>query len=119
MLPHIVNQIKNNREIRINDLAPRRDYLYVKDLVNAIILALDVNIEFEVFNIGSGESYSVGEIILMLQKINRSNLPVYSGSNIRKGEIVDTVADISKAKEILKWSPSWNIYAGLKELIEH
>ena len=118
LLPHIVNQLKTKSEIRVNDLEPKRDYIYVKDLVNAIMAALEVNLKFEVFNIGSGESYSVCEIIGILQKISATNFPVNSNNNIRIGEILDTVADISKAKKHLNWSPSWNIYAGLKEVFE-
>jgi GDP-4-dehydro-6-deoxy-D-mannose reductase len=118
LLPHIINQIKNNNEIKVKDLTPKRDYIYITDLINAIIKAIDTNFEFEIFNIGSGLSYSVGEIISMIQEIFGLNLPVLSEDTIRKGEIMNTIADISKAKQILNWAPTYDIYNGLKETIE-
>ena len=118
LLPHIICQLKKGKEIRVKDLSPKRDYIFVKDLIHAIIMSIDKNLGFEVFNIGSGKSYSVEEIISFIQQINNSNLPVFSENTIRKGEILDTIADISKATELLNWSPTWNIYTGLKETIE-
>jgi GDP-4-dehydro-6-deoxy-D-mannose reductase len=117
LLPHIINQIKNNKEIKVKDLVPKRDYIYIADLINLIIKAIDTKLEFEVFNVGSGISYSVGEIISMIQKIFGSNLPVFTDDTIRKGEIMNTIADITKANKILNWAPNYDIYKGLKETI--
>jgi nucleoside-diphosphate-sugar epimerase len=50
--------------------------------------------------------------------LNNSNLPVYSEETSRKGEILDTIADISKALKILDWYPQWDISKGLKETLE-
>lgn len=118
LLPHIISQLRNADEIRVKDLEPKRDYVYVKDLINVILKAVETDLDFEIFNVGSGESYSVGDIITFVQKINNSQLPVFSEETTRKGEIMNTIADISKAKKILKWSPEWDIVKGLKETIE-
>ena len=118
LLPHIINQLKYGKEIRVKDLAPKRDYIYIEDLINAIIKAIDTDLGYEIFNIGSGESYSVREIISIVQKIYGSNLPIYSEESTRKAEIMNTIADISKANKILQWSPCCDIYMGLKETIE-
>jgi nucleoside-diphosphate-sugar epimerase len=118
LLPHIISQLKLENEIRVKDLTPKRDYVYVKDLINAILKAVEADLGFEIFNIGSGESYSVGDIISIVQKLNNSNLPVYSEETSRKGEILDTIADISKALKILDWYPQWDISKGLKETLE-
>jgi nucleoside-diphosphate-sugar epimerase len=118
LLPHIINQLNTGTEIKVKDLAPKRDYVFVKDLISAIMKAVDSELGFEIFNVGSGESYSVGDIISIVQKIGNSNLPVFSEETSRKGEIMDTIADITKAKQLLNWSPLWDIKQGLKETIE-
>jgi GDP-4-dehydro-6-deoxy-D-mannose reductase len=118
LLPHIINQLKYGKEIRVKDLAPKRDYIYIKDLINAIIKAIDTNLGYEIFNIGSGESYSVKEIISIVQEISGLSLPVFSEESERKSEIMNTIADISKANELLKWAPYFDIYKGLQETIE-
>lgn len=117
LLPQIINQIKSKKEIKLKDLTPKRDYIYITDLINAIIKAIDTNLGFELFNIGSGVSYSVEEIVSIIQKIFGLNLPVLSEDTIRKGEIMNTIADISKANQILNWAPTYSIYDGLKETI--
>ena len=118
LIPHIINQLKYNKEIRVKDLEPMRDYIYITDLVNAIIKSININRKFEIFNIGSGISYSVSELILIIQKIYGSNLPILSDKISRNCEIINTVADISKANQILNWSPSYDIYSGLKETLD-
>ena len=117
LLPQIINQIKSKNEIKLKDLTPKRDYIYITDLINAIIKAIDTNLGFEIFNIGSGVSYSVEEIVSIIQKIFGLNLPVLSEDTIRKGEIMNTIAEISKANQILNWAPIYSIYDGLKETI--
>ena len=109
LLEHIISQLRNNDEIRVKDLEPRRDYVYVKDLINAILKTVETDLDFEFFNVGFGESYSVGDIITFAQKLYNSQLPVSSEDTSRKVEIMNTIVDKSKAKKILNWSPEWDI----------
>lgn len=87
-----------------------RDYIHVIDLAEAHIRAAEVS-KFkkglEVFNIGTGQGYSVLEII---NKFNDCGLKVeyYMGS-ARKGDVADVWADCSKAKNILKWEPKYSL----------
>ena len=105
------------KEVKIKDLEPKRDYIYITDFIDAIIRSLNIN-EFQIFNIGSGISYSVGEIIEMVQKICGTDLPVISSAEKRQAEIMDTIADISKAKELLNWVPVTSMYDGLSAIVQ-
>ena len=80
-----------------------RDYIDVNDLVDAHILALkwDKTV-FEIFNLGSGQGYSVLEI---LQKIDVK----FDYKDRRAGDPDFLVADISKAKNLLGWTPKNNL----------
>ncbi len=117
LVPLLVQQIKNGEDIHIKDLNPKRDYVYITDLVNAIIAAIPVIKNFNIFNIGSGESYSVAELIQLMQQIVKTNLNVFSSDERRRDEIMNTIADISNAKKILNWKPNINLEAGLTELL--
>lgn len=117
LIPEIILQVLNSKEVRVKDLDPKRDYIYITDFIDAIIRCIDSH-RFEIFNIGSGESFSVGEIIQMIQNICGTQLPVISSAEKRPAEIMDTIADISKAKELLHWSPSTSMYNGLSSIIE-
>jgi len=117
LLPMLINQVLTKAEVSVMDLEPKRDYVYIDDLVNAIIQSLSLN-EFEIINIGSGTSFSVGELIAMIQSICKTNHPVYSSDDKRKAEIMNTLADISKAAKFLNWQPLISMEDGLKKIID-
>ena len=117
LIPSIISQIKNSDSILVKDLEPKRDYVYVVDLVHAIINAIRSIKGYKVYNIGSGVSYSVAELIDILQELAGTSLPIVSTMQRRKDEIMDTIASISLANEDLGWSPKTNLKDGLKELL--
>ena len=85
----------------------KRDFTYISDAVDAIILAAKSNFSGEVFNVGSGKSVSVNRIIKLLggKKIFIAKRP---------GEPNNTFADIKKIKKSLNWLPKVNIGKELK-----
>ncbi|EKR34268.1 NAD-dependent epimerase/dehydratase family protein [Leptospira interrogans] len=118
LIPTILKQVKTKKEVRVLDLAPKRDFIYLEDVLNSISSALFPIAGFHTFNIGSGVSYSVQEVISIAQEIAHTNLPVLSEFKERKEEISNVVADISKAKEVLGWEPIWSFRNGLAEILK-
>ncbi len=116
LIPQLLRQIATGREIVVQDLAPRRDYVHVADVVRAIVRAVDTSRDFRVVNVGSGCSHSVEELIRLLQQAFGSALPVRSNEVRRPDEIMDTVADIRAARELLGWQPALTLAAGLAQL---
>lgn len=116
LIPHIIQQAQYSDAIRVKDLIPKRDYVHLYDLITAILRCIDYQ-ESGVFNIGSGISYSVQEIIDIIQHITGRNLPVISESQVRRAEIMDTIADISLAKEKLGWQPTISFEEGMREML--
>ena len=88
----------------VGDGLSRRDYTHVADVVNANILAMenDKACGCEVFNIGTGTNFSVLELADMIGG-DIEHIPP------RKGEAKETLADFSKAKKILGWTPKVNL----------
>jgi len=120
LIPEIIKKVKNDKVIIIKDLEPKRDFVYIDDLIGAILKVIKTNIiGCSTYNIGSGLSYSVKEIIDMIQKICNTNKPIYSKNERRQGEIMNTVADIKKTKTELGWEVHWSLQEGLLELIKH
>jgi UDP-glucose 4-epimerase len=96
-------QSKNNKPLTVvGDGEQKRDFTHVSDVVNANILAATKNIDKkyfgQIFNIGTGKNYSVNQIAKMFSE-NITYIPE------RLGEAKETLADISKAKNILGWQP--------------
>jgi len=118
LIPSIFKQIFEKGAIRLENPNPRRDFLYVKDLVEAYLKAGKYNkSKFEVFNIGYGKSYSVRELVDMIMKICGRKVKVTYEGRSRKGEIADVVADTAKARKRLKWKPKTKIEDGLKRVM--
>lgn len=117
LVPTIVNSVRQRSTVRVKDLAPKRDFLYVDDLIEALICAIDAPQRFEIFNIASGTSHSVSDVIDIAQRLAGHQVPVHSEEIRRPNEIMETLGDISKAKRLLKWSPRWTLEDGVAELL--
>ena len=117
LIPQIVNQVRARQVIRIKDLSPRRDYIYIDDVVDALIKTLDAPKGYNVFNIGSGSSLSVRELIAAIQSVAGTELPVVSEGEIRPNEIDDVYADIEKARSILNWVPGITFKQGIEKMV--
>lgn len=118
LIPSIIFQSESGK-ITIRDERPQRDYLHVLDLVRAIKLAIehDFSNSFEILNIGYGKSYSVKHIVQTVQSLSKNNVSYSCLNEYRPNEVLDTVADISKIKRILRWEPTITFEDGLKLLI--
>ncbi|MBM9577289.1 NAD(P)-dependent oxidoreductase [Leptospira sp. 201903070] len=117
LIPSIIKQILEKNEIRVLDLKPKRDYVFLRDVVDAIVSACEPLDGFQIFNIGSGRSYSVEEVIGIIQKIANTSLPIVSNLVERKEEISDVIADISKARNLLGWEPKYTFDSGINEIL--
>jgi nucleoside-diphosphate-sugar epimerase len=116
LVPTILTQLRSGRGVEMLDLEPRRDYIFLADLVAAILRAEIQNESgYRVFNIGSGLSYSVAEIVAAAQAIAGTHLTVTSRNARRTQEIPDVVADITAAKAALNWAPRHDLSAGLEK----
>lgn len=118
LIPLIIDQAMNNNEIKIKDLSPKRDYVFLEDLIEALILTINKK-GYSIYNIGSGYSISVKQVIETVQKVFNINKKVISDEIERKNEILDVVADIKKAKEELNWYPKYSFEDGIKEIIDY
>lgn len=118
LLPSIVQQAIHADEIKVMDLEPRRDYVFVDDVADAFLACAGAPSDFGVYNVGSGESYSVGEVAEIVMRLVGRQLPIVSAAARRESEIMDTRADIAKARERLGWEPKVSIEAGLRMLVD-
>jgi len=120
LIPHIIRQVRAGQEIRLQDLAPKRDYVYVADVAEAFVQSMQLAAGHHVVNIGSGASYSVLELVRMIQQAAGTDLPVVSAASPRQQEIPDVRADISRAAELLGWTPRHALAEGIAKLLrEH
>ena len=93
-----------------------RDYVFVRDIVNANVLALDRG-ELDAFNIGTGLETTTGQLYREIAlQMNTQIEPVREGA--RPGDIRRSCLNIDKAKNEFGWGPKYTLSDGVKETID-
>lgn len=118
LIPLIIKQVLYADVIKVKDLHPKRDYIYLDDLINGLVKTIYIKKRFSIYNFGSGSELSVKEIIDIAQKIVGTKKKIISEKQERQNEIMNIVADISKAKHDLRWEPKFSFENGIKCIIE-
>jgi UDP-glucose 4-epimerase len=109
--------LKDQSPIIYGDGNQTRDFIYVSDVVNAFILAIFSNIDYDIFNVGTGRNYSFNEVIKIINKLlNKDIKPIYKPNPI-KNYVYHTLADTTKAEKILGFKAKISLEEGIKKLI--
>jgi UDP-glucose 4-epimerase len=112
----VVQGLNHMRPTIFGDGLQSRDFVFIDDVVQANVLAMEGNTQ-GVFNIGSGRSVSVNELVSTISDlVKNKNLPTYLPT--RPGDIKESLADISKAKDQLHYNPKFSLVTGLKKTID-
>jgi UDP-glucose 4-epimerase len=109
--------IGGQKPVIFGDGEQTRDYVYVKDVARANLLAFDLSVSEGVFNIATGVETSVNELFrLVNEKAGTSIVPSYGDA--RDGEVSRSSLDASLAGKVLKWTPTVNLNDGLTETVQ-
>jgi nucleoside-diphosphate-sugar epimerase len=119
LIPHVIAQLVDERsgEILVQDLAPRRDYIHVDDVVDGMLLSMKAPAG-SIFNLGSGSAYSVEEIIRCACRLAGVQKPYRAIGQPRPHEIANSRMDATAARQILGWEPKVSLERGLQSVIE-
>jgi dTDP-L-rhamnose 4-epimerase len=112
--------LNNNSPLIFEDGNQKRDFVSVLDIARASRLALETpEAENEVFNIGSGNAYSIVELAEKLAKVlGKEHIRPTITGKYRVGDIRHCFSDITKAKEVLNYEPEITLEDGMRELAE-
>jgi dTDP-glucose 4,6-dehydratase len=123
LIPWIIYQGLRSEKVKLGNLEPKRDFTYVKDTVEGILLALEKETEGgDEINLGTGRSFSVMEVVEVVSKVLGKNLKVEVEEKFKrpkKAEVFNLIADNSKAKRVLGWEPKWSFEEGVRETVEY
>lgn len=117
VIKKFLNNIYENKPPVINgDGTQTRDFVYVGDVVNANIAAMNSTTKHAFINIGTGHSITILELAKMIIKESGLVLSPIHRSAL-EGDIKESVADTSLAKELLRWTPKVTLNDWLKVAI--
>ena len=95
----------------------KRDYIYIDDLVNGIVAALEKKLDYEIINLGSGRTIELNEIIgLVEKKLGLTAKKEFTA--MQPGDLTTTWADITKAKKLLDWRPAISLEDGIAKFVD-
>ncbi len=114
LISNLLKSIETNEKLTIVNKDSKRDFLHIDDFVDVILKIKDCDFKFEVFNVGSGKSYSFNEVIEKIEKIllRKLNLQYEEDS---ENFIEEITADISKLNNEIKWNPKMSFDDGLQK----
>lgn len=124
VIPLIINSIITNNPLKLTYGEQQLGFTYVGDIVNAYLKAIDLitNAKFqsyEVFNIGTGTTYTLKQIAKHLETITGKKNLVSFSEPYPSNEIMYMSCNFEKAKRILNWSPKTDIIDGLTKTYQY
>ena len=105
---------------RISSRSFVRDFVFINDILDAYLKVVEApNVSSKIFNIGSGEQHSVGDVVdAVIRLTGNKVLPVIGAPRRWQSDPAMWQADISKARKHLGWSPRYDQEQGLTTTIE-
>ncbi|WP_148686661.1 NAD-dependent epimerase/dehydratase family protein [Candidatus Nitrosocosmicus hydrocola] len=109
-----IQKIFKGEIVKISSQDTHRDFIFIDDFLDLIAKILnDFPNGYNVYNLGSGKSYSLENILEIIKTITNVKINVEYDPNIRPNDILEMVADIEKVKKRFRWEPKTGIQEGL------
>ncbi len=122
-IPTVITQALSSDEVKLGAVTPRRDLTYVADTVDGMVRAASApDVEGMEINLGTGVSYSVGEVAeRIVATVNPSAVIVHDAERERPAdsEVMELQSDITRARELLGYDPSTTLDEGLALTVQY
>jgi nucleoside-diphosphate-sugar epimerase len=118
VIPKFVNlMLDGERPVIFGDGEQSRDFTYIDNAVQANILAAEGDVTGEAFNVACGGRVTINELVDRLNELLETDIdPIYDDP--RPGDVPHSMADISKAEELLGYEPDVDFEEGLRQTID-
>ncbi len=114
-----LGKILRDEDLIINgDGKNSRDFTYIKDVIQANLLAANQDVAGQIFNIGAGLPITLTNLATLLLKLTHKEHLKIKYTAPRPGDILHSYADISKANRMLKFEPKYSQEKGLEEYLK-
>lgn len=115
-----IEKKKKKPVLHVGNLEARRDFTDVRDMVRAYWLCLEKGKEGEVYNIGTGKTYSMKEILEKLLAISQTDVKIeVDPRRLRPSDVPVLLADSSKFRKLTGWEPSIPFHQTLRDLLDY
>ena len=123
-IPYVIESMLNEKEINATGGEQKRDFIYIKDVVDAYLKLLscvnDIDSPFIEFEIGTGKGTTIKDFVHEIElKMERKANINWGRIPYGKNEIFNSRADIKNAQKILNWNPQFDIKRGILKMLEN
>ncbi len=120
LIPYIIKCVKEGKKPEIKTPSARNDFIYVEDVAKAIVIILEKCNQSTVYNIGSGHSTSIHDIIkIVYSELNLQYKPKDKLFKSDNPPFDNFWADISEIKKEIGWEPKITIKEGIQKTINY
>lgn len=121
VIPHIFESAGRGDTIPLGNVEPKRDYIHTADMAEAMLAICRSGMSgFETVNVGTGEEYSVAELVEMIGGIIGRKLTIeQKADRVRSVERMHLVADISRIGTLTGWRPKMSIADSLADTAKY
>jgi dTDP-glucose 4,6-dehydratase len=119
LIPQAILAALANRPFPMTTGRQTREFTYIDDLIEGFLAAaVTPEAVGQIINLGTGQPYTVLEVVHLIQKLTGRSMPLHIGAlPTRPGEIMQYVCDNAKARTLLGWTPGVSLEEGLERTI--
>lgn len=117
-----IAQIEKGEEdvLQVGNLESKRDFTDVRDMVRAYLLALEKGKSGDVYNLGTGKSHKISEILEIMSSMSKTEIRIEKDPNlIRPSDDPELLCDPSKFETLTGWKPEIPIEKTLEDTLEY
>jgi UDP-glucuronate 4-epimerase len=113
-----IRLIESGKAIPVfGDGSMRRDFTYIDDIINGVVAAIERCKGYEIYNLGESRPVRLDKLISEIEKVLGKEA-VIERLPLQPGDVIQTYADVSKAKERLGYEPKTKLSVGLARFVE-
>lgn len=118
VIPKMIAGALREGRVELFDLRPRRDYIFLNDLVELVLACLKASWKGVVrLNAGAGQSHSLQDVLCLLGQILGKSVQVVDLNKPRPDEILDCISSNERARALVGWSPRTDLLSGLTQTL--
>lgn len=117
VVPEVIDAVSAGRPLRLGNEWPRRDYVHVADVASALCELASGPAESTAFNVGTGESHSVSDLLDVLADITGHSLARQTDPQRERATDGHLVADTSRITQHTRWRPRWSFEDTVRQLL--
>lgn len=113
---NIINQVIHDSQITLGNITPKRDFIFIDDVITGLLNIINSKKKgYDIYNIGTGKSTSIVDLVNSILAFSNKKMRIISKKDkIRKNDVMNVCANISKMNSYFNWKPKILLKKGLE-----